>query len=64
MKLIIERLDSDYYVYCESENHHKVAESERLREGSKRLSKKALNDECNLDHIKREGDFHMVFDLR
>lgn len=61
MKLIIERLDGVIYAYRETEEHFKVTEPNRSKEGNK-IPAEALDYECNLNELLKDNDY-IVQDL-
>lgn len=58
MRLIVEKMDGDVYVYLESEALYRSNEAER---GSRRLPTSILDWECDLSAYA--DDVHWVFDL-
>jgi hypothetical protein len=61
MRLIVEKLDDDVFVYLESEQQYFENESARLDGGSRRLSPALLKEECDLS-IYASG-VHWVFNV-
>jgi len=48
MRLIVEKLDGEVFVYMETEREYDNNEPERIDEGSRRLPFSILNQECDL----------------
>ena len=68
MKLILEKLDGEFYVYIEDEEHFKNVEPMRARlNKGKSLNPKILEDECNLEinkKIPKDKNWYMIFNLK
>lgn len=62
MKLIIERLNDQFYAFTEDEDHHRIVESGRSKEAVK-LPPEVLEEECNLDLVL-SNDSYIILELK
>jgi hypothetical protein len=61
MRLIIEKLEGTVYVYLEDEAKHRANEASRLDNGSRRLTCRIFDEEC--DTSVYADSVHWVFDV-
>lgn len=61
MRLIVEKLEGTVYVYLEAEATFAVNESQRLDDGSRRLTGRLFSEEC--DTSVYADNVHWVFDV-
>jgi hypothetical protein len=61
MRLIIEKLEGIVYVYLEEEAIYRANESVRLDDGSRRLTCRLFDEEC--DTSVYADNVHWVFDV-
>lgn len=58
--LIVQKIDGEYFVYREDENHFNDVEKSRKKD-SRRLKQSILDEECNLDCLPSNS--YIVFEI-
>lgn len=61
MRLIVEKMDGEVYVYLESERTYEANQPSRESDGSRRLTGRLLLEECDLSAYA--DNVHWVFDV-